>query len=331
MKTIVLIFLILPFTVYPQGSIKYLLDVPEKSTTQHSSKLHNYNPLQVGNYWEYEQTDIDGSKHYFRRSVVKDTIVNSKKYFKKVDYRGYGAVINGAQTTVHYFNWERNDTFKKASYMLDVEDLNNNGKTDDELLLDSLEIPKNPYPRVFLSYRYTWKNAYVYSSPAYVRFPYSQDSLWTIVFGDTVMTRHIEYSEKFMDEIIADKYGVIYTFNEGPPLYLTGAVIDGKQYGTIVNVENDRIKIPNDIILYNNYPNPFNPTTVIGYKLPVTGYVTLRVLNLLGREIVTLVNKEELAGKHEVKFDGSGLASGIYFYQLITGKTTNTMKMILQK
>ncbi|MCL5030506.1 MAG: T9SS type A sorting domain-containing protein [Bacteroidetes bacterium] len=81
----------------------------------------------------------------------------------------------------------------------------------------------------------------------------------------------------------------------------------------------------------SNYPNPFNPTTVIGYQLPVTGHVTLRVLDMLGREIVTLVNEEKQAGKYEVKFDGGGLASGIYFYQLITSKTTRTMKLVLQK
>lgn len=321
----------MPFVVHSQSSIKYLSGVPEKFITQHSSKLHNYNPLQVGNYWEYEQTDIDGSKHYFRRSVVKDTIVNSKKYFKKVDYRGYGAVVNGVQTTIHYFNWERNDTLKKASYMLDVEDLNNNGKTDDELLLDSLEIPKNLHPQLFLSYRYTWKNAYVYSNPSYVRFPYSQDSLWAIVFGDTVMTRHIEYSEKFMDEIIADKYGVIYTFNEGPPLYLTGATINGKKYGTIVSVENDKSRIPNDIILYNNYPNPFNPATTIKFEIPTRTFVTLKVFNSLGQEITSLINEFKDAGIYSVKFDGKNLSSGIYFYSLISNNHFLTKKMLLIK
>ncbi|MBA4320576.1 MAG: hypothetical protein C0412_19450, partial [Flavobacterium sp.] len=80
-----------------------------------------------------------------------------------------------------------------------------------------------------------------------------------------------------------------------------------------------------------NYPNPFNPSSVISYQLPVAEHIILRVFDILGREIATLVNEEKQAGKYEVKFDGSGLASGIYFYQLITNKTTKTMKMILQK
>ena len=146
--------------------------------------------------------------------------------------------------------------------------------------------------------------------------------------GDTVINENsrLDYWEK-----LAYGFGLISSEDGATqPYLLRGCRINGVTYGT-VGVEEDPQNIPFEFVLYQNYPNPFNPTTVIGYKLPVTGYVTLRVLNLLGREIVTLVNKEELAGKHEVKFDGSGLASGIYFYQLITGKTTKTMKMILQK
>lgn len=81
----------------------------------------------------------------------------------------------------------------------------------------------------------------------------------------------------------------------------------------ITHVDEGSDKIDNTFF-FQNYPNPFNPTTVIGYQLPVAGYVTLRVFDMLGREIVTLVNEEKQAGKYEVKLDGSGLASGIYFY-----------------
>jgi hypothetical protein len=78
-----------------------------------------------------------------------------------------------------------------------------------------------------------------------------------------------------------------------------------------------------------NFPNPFNPNTVISYQLPVIGFVTLKVYDILGREVATLVNEEKPAGSYELQFDGSRLTSGIYFYQLKSGNYSETKKMIL--
>jgi hypothetical protein len=75
--------------------------------------------------------------------------------------------------------------------------------------------------------------------------------------------------------------------------------------------------IPEQFALDQNYPNPFNPVTVIGYSLPVTGFVTLKVYNMLGQEVATILDRELMEnGAQEVEFDGSGLASGVYFYRL---------------
>lgn len=83
--------------------------------------------------------------------------------------------------------------------------------------------------------------------------------------------------------------------------------------------------------LQQNYPNPFNPTTQIRFSLAEQSQVTLKVYNILGKEIATLVNDVKSAGVHEIGFDGSGLASGVYFYTLQAGKFTRTNKMILIK
>jgi len=83
--------------------------------------------------------------------------------------------------------------------------------------------------------------------------------------------------------------------------------------------------------LEQNYPNPFNPSTVISYHLPVTSKVTLKVYNVLGKEIVTLVNEELAAGEHKVEFNSTGLPSGIYFYQLKAENYIETKKMTLLK
>jgi hypothetical protein len=86
-------------------------------------------------------------------------------------------------------------------------------------------------------------------------------------------------------------------------------------------------------VLSQNYPNPFNPSTTIRYSIPIAGNVTLKVFDILGKEIATLVNEEKPAGEYEVEFSATGggrnLPSGIYFYQLQSGSYVETKKMIL--
>ena len=83
--------------------------------------------------------------------------------------------------------------------------------------------------------------------------------------------------------------------------------------------------------LSQNYPNPFNPSTKINYTNPERGNVSLRVFNLLGREVAELLNDEKAAGKYEIEFKAPNLPSGIYFYQLKSGDYIQTRKMILMK
>ena len=95
---------------------------------------------------------------------------------------------------------------------------------------------------------------------------------------------------------------------------------------------------PDEFILYQNYPNPFNPGTIIRYELPINSLVSIKIFDILGREVKTLVNEFKSAGRYEVEFDGSNYASGVYFYQLKAlhtgrqaGDYTRTLKMALIK
>ena len=88
---------------------------------------------------------------------------------------------------------------------------------------------------------------------------------------------------------------------------------------------------PVNYYLEQNYPNPFNPSTTIKWQMPRAGLVTLKVYDVLGREVKTLVNKELNAGKHEAVFDASRFSSGVYFYQLKAGEFIGTKKIILLK
>ncbi len=88
---------------------------------------------------------------------------------------------------------------------------------------------------------------------------------------------------------------------------------------------------PEELALDQNYPNPFNPSTKIAFRVPSSGQVNLKVFDLGGGEVATLVNDELQAGDHEVSFSGSNLASGIYIYRLKSGNSILTKKMILTK
>ena len=99
---------------------------------------------------------------------------------------------------------------------------------------------------------------------------------------------------------------------------------------TSVEIEQPNL-LPSHFNLKQNYPNPFNPTTKISYSIPQKSYVFLKVYDILGKEIVTLVNENKPAGNYEVNFDASSLASGIYFYKLQSGNYIETKKMILLK
>ena len=80
-----------------------------------------------------------------------------------------------------------------------------------------------------------------------------------------------------------------------------------------------------------NYPNPFNPITTIDYSIPKESFVTIKVYDMLGREVATLINEEKNAGEYSVKFNGSILASGVYLYRMKAGNFIQTKKMILMK
>ena len=89
--------------------------------------------------------------------------------------------------------------------------------------------------------------------------------------------------------------------------------------------------VPNSFELAQNYPNPFNPSTTITFALPTASNVNLRVYNLLGQEVITLLDGAKEAGFHSIDFDASELASGVYFYRIETDNNVETKKMMLVK
>lgn len=96
-------------------------------------------------------------------------------------------------------------------------------------------------------------------------------------------------------------------------------------------IEDDQQPTPPQFSLHANYPNPFNPRTMIGYQLPVSGWVSLKVYNILGEEIASLVDGMQEAGSREVEWNASGVASGVYYYRMQAGKFSDTKKLLLAR
>lgn len=133
-------------------------------------------------------------------------------------------------------------------------------------------------------------------------------------------------------EVIGQKIGIDNAISE----IITIDPLNNQITGILVNfnvteVEDEEPVIPDEIILYPNYPNPFNPVTRIKFVLSENELTTLRVYNLIGQEVAVLVNSKLEAGSHEVSFNAKNLASGIYFYTLNAGKFNQSRKMILLK
>ncbi|MGE5499026.1 MAG: T9SS type A sorting domain-containing protein, partial [Syntrophothermus sp.] len=118
----------------------------------------------------------------------------------------------------------------------------------------------------------------------------------------------------------------------------TGTVVGS--YGVILRTTNGGVTFinetknttrPGEFILLQNFPNPFNPTTTISYSIPKHSYVELKICDVLGREVSTLVNDQKHAGEHKVQFDGSSLPSGVYIYTIQAGSYRDSKKLLLLK
>ena len=99
--------------------------------------------------------------------------------------------------------------------------------------------------------------------------------------------------------------------------------------GNVTAIEDNKTISPTKFILMQNYPNPFNPSTTIQYVIISRQFVSLKVYDILGREVATLVNEEKPIGSYRINFNGSKLTSGVYFYRLQTGSFTQTKKFVL--
>ena len=173
---------------------------------------------------------------------------------------------------------------------------------------------------------YNQRMSYAYHSNGDLRENISYYPEWYLGYINWGWTERHLYTYTYGHNLIEDKFDRYdYDNHVWETHYLKSC-----KYTPMTGIELDIDQI-STFELSNNYPNPFNPSTKIRYSIPNQSHVSLKVFDVLGREITTLINKEQPQGNYEIEFNASHLTSGIYFYRIQAGPFVMTKKMILMK
>jgi hypothetical protein len=286
----------------------------------------NYYPLSVGNKWVYDKTTVtyDPYPQYSYQILVKevlgDTIATNSKH--------YCYIKN--QTVGGEYVLERIDSSVGKVYRY----LEDPGLPENEYLLDDLLAEVGDTVNSYRMGYHPGSHTTVLDEITFAK--------WGLTKPKKVFEQYILHPPVYSltQDIGLDSIYSYFDFGN-TWIVLKGCIIDGILYGdtTVVSVDDESPAQPLEFSLSQNYPNPFNPTTKIKFTVPIAGdakfasrtNVILKVFDVLGKEVATLVNEEKTAGGYEVEFNGTGLPSGVYFYQLKAGSFVATKKLILLK
>ena len=285
----------------------------------------NYFPLQVGNYWQYKVKRVfmsDTTFSYNFTEIIGDTIFSASS---SLYYKIRPAFTVGLLDTIQYLRFD-----PLLNSIIEFDSLRGGEST-----LFKLDAVQNE----------CWD--YFGNQVCYGNI----DTLE--VFGDNKLVKDFYRSSStppWWGYNLAEDFGPISIYDNeswGFIVYsvydLIYAKINGIEYGQLVSVSEENSEIPTELYLYQNYPNPFNPSTKISWQSPLGSWQTLKVFDVLGNEVATLVNEYRPAGSYEVEFKATisshQLANGIYFYRLQAGDPSTssgqsfieTRKMVLLK
>ena len=269
-----------------------------------------YFPLAVGNVYKYHFGSSTGYSYYYKVRIVKDTIINSKRYFvTSGNFPGsIGSILRVDSTTGNAY--VRSGMYCSYSPFEELVDSLRSRRWDSTLVCTP-SVPKH--------YCVDTSNSTLFGI---------QMKKKTFIRNTSEVSTSISYGMNF---------GIIFsTYSDAWGLAsesLVGCFINGVLYGDtlLTGIENISTEVPPEYSLAQNYPNPFNPSTVVRFQLSVVSDVVLKVYDVVGREVQTLVNERLNAGTYETKFDGSMLTSGVYFYKMVSEGFTETKRMVLIK
>ncbi len=263
-------------------------------------------PLAKGNKWEYEGTNENHSPPWetlrYTKEITGDTVIKGRRYWQNK--------ISGETEHVEFV---RLDTSTFMIYLFQPSDSTEN-------VMYNLNAKIGEY----------------------------SDTLWMVttcsyweerlVFGKKIVVKGFVAPAVYGYE----GYELAYGFGQLTSWYaahgpdhsfrLVGAVIDGVCYGSLTSVNDGNfLPKPGFFVLDQNYPNPFNPSTTIQYQLPKNGWVTIAIFNLHGQEVIRLVDGEQEAGNHVVRWDAGNQPSGIYLCRLVSSDLVESKKMLFLK
>jgi hypothetical protein len=301
----------------------------------------NYFPLAVGNRWEYIKLWTSEGVKRLVIAINRDTVINGKQYYifeYNLPYENFN--FHYYSMTKYFFTPLDPVRMDESGDMYGYDTLTQNEYLYLPFSKDTLYKPyKIIYDDFLVSAGYNWHGMWwqMFGSNTEVSIRVgvfifknnvgmikvddvnSMDDCWQIYPWDPPCP-------PFMGQL----YILVYAIIDGEKVYSIEGTDEYNRYIATYDV-NMVTTHPEEIKLHQNYPNPFNPSTVIKYQLSDASQVSLRVYDVMGREVTTLVNSFQNEGNYDVTFNANCLASGIYFYKLNTNGKQLINKMLLMK
>jgi hypothetical protein len=268
----------------------------------------DYYPLEIGNRWDYEvwfsnENNFKTISNYSIEVISDSMFSNGKTYYVLSDYDLTGGRYVRADNDFVYY-YDEDATEEDTIYHLNAQ------------VGDFWEV---------------WFGPTAYISVEEI------DTTELFTFSSRVMKFRLDgLILKYVN--LSDLFGPSYFHFPGEPpgtsnifKFLVGGILSGVEFGEPLSAGHTTDSKLSSFTLSQNYPNPFNPSTSIQYSVSRRQFVSLRVYDVLGNEIATLVNEEKPSGIYEVEWNAGGFTSGIYFYQLQTEGYVETKKTLLLK
>ena len=264
------------------------------------NQYSSYFPIKEGNVWVYSYYNTQfGQSGRFSRTISENLVVNGHKYLY---YNGQYQRVDSVNANIYFY------TTNGGCSWLQYE------KTADSLAARMNDTVK---------------------TGCGISHKLCIDTNQRVLFGTGRRTKNIGLGSSGI--VYAKDFGIMELYTQSGNVYyvenLIGCILNGIVYGdtSLTGITQISRNIPESFSLSQNYPNPFNPSTNIGFRIPKSEFVNLKVHDLIGREVAQLVNEELKPGIYSIDWNAENYPSGIYLYTINAGSFTDTKKMVLIK